>query len=149
MERSGAPSVFDSSRVRLEPSSFRAVAGWDLHPLHPLHLPSTPPARESSVAPSPPARSSPRPAQAVAQAKESGELVALRRSRVAALKEALKEEAGSEPSGAGGAGGGALRGRLEAEKEGYKEEVALLRSLKGQIEAIQGGLDASQRQLQE
>jgi hypothetical protein len=105
-------------------------------------------------------------ADAVAQAKESGQLVSHRRSRIARMKEMLAEAAAaaladaSDPGadteggpGADTAGGGAasaaeLRARLELDKEAYREEVAALRELKLRIESVQAGLDTSQRALQ-
>lgn len=99
-------------------------------------------------------------ADAVAQAKESGQLVARRRAQISTLKEMLAQSAAaaladaSDPDTAGGgdaAGRRAaeIRARLEMDKEAYREEVSALRELKHRIEAVQVELDRSQRALQD
>jgi len=95
--------------------------------------------------------------RAVAQAKDSGEMVSRRRARIGQLKDALAtaaanalaDESDGAPSDSdSGQAAASLRGRLEMEKESYKEDVATLRELKQQIESLQAGLDESQRNLQ-
>jgi len=81
---------------------------------------------------------------AVSQAKESGALVTRKRDQVARLKESLSAHLGA---GGSAADEEAIRARLDVEKEGYRDEVSALRSLKRRVEELQASLDGSQEEL--